>query len=311
MIRTRAKCAALFLLRQDVRLWKWWVKQLRRRNTDGQTRIISSTGPIVSLTTFGERLDSVYLAIESIGAGSVLPSRIILWLQDRDIFNSRPHTIRNLEARGLETRITTSYGPHSKYYPYVESTSDFLTPLITADDDMLYPRWWLAGLLGGHRLFPDDVNCYRARVVSMKGAGLAPYRRWKLCHSTLPDIQHFATGCSGCLYPPSFLERLKAAGRGFTHTCAFADDVWLHVNAIRAGIRVRQVYDRPMVFPFIPGSQGTALFKKNLAQDRNDEQITATYTRQDLDRLQNCLRKASDTRRAMRSAEPQSPMPDE
>ena len=48
-------------------------------NTYGHCPIVSPGGPVVSLTTHGDRVRSVYLVIESIGRGQTLPSRIILW----------------------------------------------------------------------------------------------------------------------------------------------------------------------------------------------------------------------------------------
>ena len=50
---------------------------------------------IVTLTTFGQRLNDVYLAIESIMQGSLLPNRIILWLADDMRGKVLPVTLQN------------------------------------------------------------------------------------------------------------------------------------------------------------------------------------------------------------------------
>jgi len=110
------------------------------------------------------RIDSVFLTIESIGRGELLPARIILWVDDPKVFASLPSSLRRLERRGLEVKLADNYGPHTKYYPYLTSEADIRHPLVTADDDILYPRGWLKGLAAAYALNDQVINCYRAHV---------------------------------------------------------------------------------------------------------------------------------------------------
>ena len=107
------------------------------------TPVTEPGGPVVSLTTFGKRSEKVFFAIESIANGDARPSRLILWIDDEVLLNNPPATIRRLAKRGLEVKPCKNYGPHKKYYPYVESEQTFSAPLVTADDDVLYPQYWL------------------------------------------------------------------------------------------------------------------------------------------------------------------------
>ena len=59
--------------------------------------------------------------------------------------------------------MSTNYGPHTKYYPYIESVETFEVPLVTADDDSLYTRDWLQKLIADFRKYPEHVNCHLAR----------------------------------------------------------------------------------------------------------------------------------------------------
>ena len=151
--------------------------RLELRNRFSRTSLLSEAGPVVSLTTYGKRAKTVYLAIESIGRGTALPSRLILWLDELDFFKDLPKQLRRLQARGLEVRLCENLGPHKKYYPYVESQDHFDLPLVTADDDILYPPGWLKGLVNGMRRYPGTIHCYRARVLALGSDGVAPYRR--------------------------------------------------------------------------------------------------------------------------------------
>lgn len=274
--------AWLFLLRNETKVTKFQLTRLRSRNQRSKERVVAPGGPVVSVTTYGERLNTVHLALESIAAGSVLPSRLILWVDSAEGFANRSDGLKRLVERGLEIYLSDNFGPHTKYYPYLLSTDTFDVPLVTADDDLLYSRWWLEGLVRSHREKPEEVHCYRAHRVGLEHGAITPYQTWEPCRSSEADFLHFGTGVSGCIYPMSLLKRLKLAGTEFMQLCPKADDVWLHVNALRAGMKTRQIWNRPLRFPFVPGTQGSGLYHSNVLLARNDEQIRSTYRREDI-----------------------------
>jgi len=279
----------LFLLRQDARFARVGVRWFAHRNRILREPIVASHGPIVSLTTYGKRIRTVHLTLESIANGTELPSRIILWLDEADAFENRPHELRRLEARGLEIRMTPNYGPHKKYYPFLESNDAFEIPLVTADDDVLYPKSWLSGLLKSFKQDCTVINCYHAHEVKIVHGTIAPYCSWGRSGSVKPSFLNFSVGNSGSIYPPAFLRALKRAGRGFQQQCPTADDVWLHVNAIRANFMIRQIQNHPLDFPALPDTQDNGLFHSNIGQGRNDLQIKKTYLPADIDTLASCL----------------------
>jgi hypothetical protein len=284
----------LHLLRR-IPFWLYWsvrsnilsipsVVRLWFNNRYSQMPVTQSDGVVVSLTSYGARLRTVYLAIESIGRGYVRPSRIILWLDDGPIFDNLPATIRRLVRRGLEVKLCENYGPHKKYYPYLQSLQSIEAPLVTADDDVLYPRDWLKELVQAFQESSDVINCNRARLMTLSHAGIAKYESWKPVGSTKSSVFHVATGVGGVVYPPAFLRILKNAGNAFADCCPRADDLWLHVQALRAGYKVRQIRARASLPLSIPGAERIGLWKGN-SSGGNDRQITATYTVDDVRRL--------------------------
>src|SRR5579859_7422220 len=228
-------------------------------NRYGRSPITCPGAPVVSLTTFGSRVQSVHLAIESIGRGQVLPSRVILWLDDASLVNNLPIGIRRLKKRGLEISLCKDYGPYKKFYPYVESMSEFKDPLVTADDDVLYPSDWLKKLVEASQRFPDVINCHRARVIGVSQDGIAKYEGWEMVDSTMPSYCYFATGVGGVIYPLLFQQELKKQGTAFLNCCPRGDDIWLHVQALRAGYKVRQVRKKSFRLLEIPGTQETEI----------------------------------------------------
>lgn len=247
---------------------------------------------VVSLTTHGARSNTVYLAIESIACGHVKPNRLILWIDDLQLLDRLPRSLRRLEARGLEIQHACNYGPHTKYYGYVAAEKAPRLPLVTADDDILYPMRWLEGLVASFREHPSDVHCYRARVVVLgPGGEFAAYSSWPFCTSTRASILNFATGVSGVLYPCAVLDEVRSAGLGFQQYSPFNDDIWLHRATIRAGARIRQIDGSPVHFCQIPGTERSALWTSDNGITRNDEQIRATYGPAELELLRSASEK--------------------
>lgn len=256
---------------------------LALRNRISRKAVAGRAGPVVSITTHGPRIRSVYLALESIARGSELPSSLILYLDPDRKYQPLPKSIQRLQVRGLTVAYSDkNYGPHTKYYPYVVSHSPHEKPLVTADDDILYPKYWLKLLNIGSSQRPDSIVGYRVHRVRLQDDQVAPYRAWEAANDTAPSILNFATGVSGVIYPPSFLDYLRRAGDDFLTSCRHADDVWLHISALRSGTPVAQLLTESRHFRVIPLTQSVALAKINTVQDGNDEQIRAAYRKQDI-----------------------------
>jgi len=210
---------------------------LKMRNLTSRRPILGTCGVDVSITTYGDRTRQVWRTLETIGSGEVLPQKIYLWLEDEAMVLNPPPALRRLMRRGLEIKHCMDYGPHKKYFPYVMQER-LERPLVTADDDVLYPPGWLAGLVESQS--PDEVIAYRAKVMSDD-----PYVLWPLCTSALPSENFLATGVSGVLYPPRVLRALRQRGDEFMRVCPRADDFWLHYAAVTSGVLTRQVSELP------------------------------------------------------------------
>lgn len=266
-----------------------WVARLALRllatSNARSTASILGTGPAVSLTSHGSRIATAFATVESIGLGSVRPRRIVLWLDSEKDVTELDERLRRLVARGLEVRLTDNLGPHTKYYPYVDQLWDGSSPLVTADDDILYPTNWLSRLVRAQRDFPDMVNCHRAWTVGVGVQGaLLPYSSWAACSTSRPGSRTFATGVSGVIYPPGILRMLRDRKLEFTTKCLRADDVWLHYVAVDNDVPIRQIRPRGRHFPVVVSAQAVKLQQDNIAGG-NDRQIQATYSAAALARL--------------------------
>ncbi len=259
--------------------------QLLRWNLTSKRPAVAPGGPVVSLTTHGARARTVAFTLESIAQGDVLPSRLILWLDEPALVENPSAMLRRLRSRGVEIRHAENFGPHTKYYPFVASQPTFELPLVTADDDVLYSADWLALLKARHVQFPELVHCHRARVVGIANGQFTPYQGWDECTTTEPSHRHFSIGMAGALFPAAVLQELRQRGDSFRQSCPRADDIWLNAQALRVGAKVQQVHSAPEYFMLLPGTQNMGLLHSNF-EGGNDTALRAVYETTDLTHLE-------------------------
>lgn len=263
--------------------------ELRIRNRLTSASVLGEVPVVVSLTSYGSRVETVAYAVESVAAGRRRPQRMILWLDEPLRYTDRPAALRRLEARGLEIRLTEDWGPHKKYFPALAVALENDLALATADDDTLYPRSWLGKLAATAQRAPGEILCYRANLVTIDGDRMVPYATWPRCRDTVPSVARFATGVSGVWYPPAMLSALQDRGTEFVRHAPRADDIWLHWVALRSGIRVRQVAPVPRHFPYIPGTQTQTLVQENVDGGGNDRLLAGLYDASDIAALTDAL----------------------
>lgn len=273
-------------VRSGVQAGSLWLRNLTSRKS------VKGTVPVVvSLTSYGPRMRSVALAIESMAAGSSRPARLILWLDDDvELPNGMmPKSLERLRRRGLEICTMPNFGPHGKYYGYVTSQPSHDVPLVTADDDIMYPRHWLADLYAAHLRHPADIHCNWAKQMTTSNGTIDPYQEWPVATATTASQGNFAVGVSGVVYPPAMLSALARGGSTFTETCLMADDIWLHWTALQAGIEIRQSGRTAHHFLMIPGTQEEGLLQSNVANGGNDSCIRKLYSEGDIAILSTSL----------------------
>ena len=246
----------------------WW------RNHFSAESVTGAAPVVVSMATYGDRLRLAHLALECIGRGTVRPQRLILHTRESVAPADLTPQLRRLIGRGLEVRHSPDYGPHVKYWSYVASVpapAHHRLPLVTADDDALYGRDWLAGLMRAHDEYPNDVLAYRAHEVALADGRILPYAEWSAHDERDAGPRVFPTGRSGVLYPPRFLDALRDAGTAFLDCAPWADDVWLHAMELRTGTRARQIGVKGENFPVVPGTLLDGLSTRNVLHGGNDE----------------------------------------
>lgn len=279
----------------DPRIIKIFKKSSKMAQLDVQNRftkksVTGESNVAVSLTSYGPRLKDVWYTIESIAQGEVKPKRLILWVDDSEFSIESYPQLKRLMKRGLEIKTTINYGPHKKYYPYVQETRGKDLPLVTADDDIIYPRQWLKNLYIVHQQNPNLFLGYRAHrfTLTTDGKSLIPYSEWYPATENDPEsFSVFLTGVAGILYPLSLQQNLVDTEKFFMDLCPKADDIWINTQAFRSGIKAKMISASEMSFMSIPGSQKYALHASNVSENQNDVQLKKVIKDSDIKLLAN------------------------
>ena len=239
----------------------------------------SSERVVISLTTYPARLPLVHITIESLLRQDFKPNRLVLWLSEEEISEQDLGSQLNKQRdRGLEIRFVEGNLRSYKKLYYIAS-EDTGSAIVTADDDVIYPRYWLRRLMNAYEAEPNYVYCYRSKFIQSNSCGeLLPYRDWSYQKGGVePSYQIFPIGVSGILYPPQSIDMTFLSPEQFMKYCPTADDVWFKVMTLRRRIRCQRIVDRGIHFPLVQGTQQSSLHVVNNLEGHNDEQIRAAF----------------------------------
>ena len=225
---------------------------------------------IVSLTTYGSRINTVDLAVKSIMLQSRKPSKIYLWLSTESDDIVLPDRLSALVPYGLEIiRGCENLKGHKKYLYAMKKFKKQI--VVTIDDDVIYPYDTLDNLYTTYMSHPGCIVARRVHRLIFKDDEIAPYGSWIWeCRDTAPSNLLLATGVGGILYPPDCFDTISFDTHLIKKYAIDADDIWLKIMEIR--LKKKVVWsknDTPHPYP-IDDSQSQALWKMNVKSGGND-----------------------------------------
>lgn len=236
----------------------------------------------VSLTSYPARLSYARLPIYSLLRQSVRPAEVVLVLSEHE-FPGRtvPDWVRG--TPGLRVLWTSGESARSYQKLVPALLEDPAATIVTADDDMLYPRYWLGGLLRAAAADPQRIIGYRGLEVALRDGRPLPFLQWPRARETTASPRLHLTGVGGILYPPAALAP-EVSDLGLAlKLCPTNDDVWFHAMTLLRGTQTRMVYRRFIEFPQYRGSQRSGnLMTDNLGAGQTDLQIANVFDHFDL-----------------------------
>jgi glycosyltransferase involved in cell wall biosynthesis len=192
----------------------------------GVTKEKRETKLIVSLTSYPDRMYDVHYTLYSLLTQNLKPDEVILWLAKEEFPNldeDVPKRILSLKNHGLSIKWCEDIKSYKKLiFALKEYPEDII---ITADDDVFYPKNWLELLYNEYD--GENIVCHRAHLVNFDKNTFSPYSKWKkLVENGKKSFLNFFTGSGGVLYPPNSLYKDVMKKSLFMKLAPQADDIW-------------------------------------------------------------------------------------
>lgn len=230
---------------------------------------------IISLTVLPSRLEHIGGTISSLLNQSETPDEVCVWLPK----NTRRDNKKIDEIPGflkqdlIRTEFVEDVGPATKLIPALRKYwHDKETIIVTADDDIEYPREWFGGLIEYSNILKDASLGYRGR----KFFGIGPLKLYFYDLAKLyfghkrdePKKVDLITASWGCLYKVKFFTE-EVFSLDLNTPMFLTDDIWF--NGQLAKNRVHR-FVVPMKEKIIPmGYRHTHNLWKINKRDKNND----------------------------------------
>lgn len=263
----------------------YWEKTLSCKEMGVSGDRLCNEEVVVSLTSFGDRVKYVHLAIESIMQQTMKPNRIVLWLAE-DEFKEKtlPIALQLQQKRGLEIVYCEDLKSYKKLIPSLKRFPDAC--IITIDDDIAYCPDMVEQLIQAHKDNQTSICALRMHGIVLDDKdNIKPYREWQWCINKCPEnnkLAFFTTG-GGVLFPPHCFPVDVFDKSVFMGMCGTTDDVWFNAMRILNGVNVRKVFSvySNGYLSELPSSNINPLHSNNWSGG-NDRAINAVYRRYNL-----------------------------
>lgn len=230
---------------------------------------------IASLTTYPDRINTVFLTIKTLFLQTYKPDRIILWLAESQFPDKKlPNSLEDLVKYGLEIRFCDDYKSHKKYLCALQEQNEDEI-IITFDDDIIYDLRTIAKVYKCHLLHPECIVVHMSRYVKVINGEIQSYKMWKpnIEKGRIPSFRNSPLTGSGCLYP--YL-RFNQALFDFDLIKQYAlgtDDLWIYFLSVLSNIKIVSPHNQAKSFSLVSGSQITSLYELNGCAGGNDNSI--------------------------------------
>ena len=240
--------------------------------------INSSPQLIISLTTYADRIESVKYALYSLFNQSLKADKVILWLSEEDFPNKEldlPKSLLSLQKNGLTIKWCDNLLAYKKLIPALQEYPNDI--IVTADDDLYYPKDWLEKMYENHLENPNSVIVHRARYIEFTDNNeIKPYLAMKIVENNRkPAYRNLFTGGAGALYPPKSLHEDISKQDIYNTLCPTGDDLWFWAMTVLNETKIKVVPDGFTLLQYVLPEE-SVLFNNSLwtvNQYKNDEQI--------------------------------------
>jgi len=243
--------------------------------------------PIVTLTTISSRIPRIERTIDSVLSQDLPAHSINLfiseepYLVDEGVDLGDDH-LKVLAEKGINIYNCANIGPYRKQYPLLSmlysSGAHSETPIVTVDDDVIYPPDTLKRLV--HGLYDtDSVTAFRGREITFSDNEIAPYKKFKAASEQV-SLRNLGTGKNGMAYKLNFFPKSPSLYIG-PLIAPTADDIWCKwvtaIYCVPTNILVPDsAFNPELDFEETDPDDKLGLFHEYNAKGSNDDAIRAS-----------------------------------
>lgn len=244
----------------------------QQRNTSMDDTSVSTTPVfdkelIISVTTFGKRINTVWATIESLMYQSIKPNRITLWISEDYKNVQLPLSLQHQISRGLEIHYIEDVRSFTKLVPALLTYPD--SYILTVDDDYLYPYDFIERFVMAHTVHENSICCLEARHMIKNSDGtFMSFNSFPRIFE-MPDDNmkyYMPEGFAGVLYPPHSLHNDVVKKELFLKLCPTNDDLWFKIMSLLNNTDIYIISNYMDLFSYItinPEMQENALCTTN------------------------------------------------
>lgn len=226
---------------------------------------------IVSLTILPSRINTCKRCIESLLIQSKCPDVINVWIpenckRDNTVIENYPSFLINEK---IKIQKHEDLGPITKILPTLKQEWETDNIIITADDDVVYPKNWIKNLIAASKKQNNSVICYRGRNFKTKENLKYSSTELLTCRNVKVETKvDIVTGTWGALYKPKFFTD-EIFSVDLTSKFFFVDDIWLSGQLKKNNIPIYVIPSDEIIAPDSNHSV-TSLWEINRRTDNND-----------------------------------------
>lgn len=203
--------------------------------------------------------------------------KVILWLAPEQFPNKEkdlPEQLLALCDKGLTIDWYHDIKSYKKLIPTLKKYPDAI--IVTADDDIIYPKNWLEELYKSHTIDSNAIWCHRVHGIKLVNNKISNYKNWSHClnHANTSYLIFGTTG-GGILFPPHCFYKDFDKEDIFMKLAPYADDIWCWAMCILNNKKMKLVSNNMKKLNLVENTQDNALWHNNVNNGMNDIQIQA------------------------------------
>lgn len=278
-------CNVETIVRTQVQIDKYTTLSLNSNGNGTTDEMYCDYPVIVSLTSYGNKIQQVGLALESLMHQTIKPNKIVLSLSEE--YKGRlPVVLERQQERGLEVNFCKDIRSYTKLVPTLRKYPQSV--IITVDDDIIYPIDFIEYLVKAYKNNQNKVYFYYGHTITLDSRGLSiPYKEWTRKPAKGSSLLNLPTGVDGVLYPPGCFHEDVCKEELFLEICPYADDLWFKAMTLLKGMeceQVERVETDKRDFVHLDAADRFALSTINNGKSMNDVQWRRLWERYDLHR---------------------------